>query len=368
MSFHWPVVLLALLVLPVLLGLYLWSGRRRKRTAVSYSSLALIKAARPSRSAWRRHIPFALLLGALGALVLAGARPEVSADIPVSNATVIVALDVSGSMCSTDVAPNRLSAAQAAVRTFVKNQNSHTKVGLVAFSGFAELTVAPTTNHGDLLKAIDALTVGRGTVIGSALLKSIDAVAAIDANVAPSDTGNGVAATPSPSGETPSTPATPAPHTGAYAPEIVVLLTDGANTQGVTPIEAAKVAAARHLRVYPIGFGTTNPTEMVCTADQLGGSGFDNFGGPGRFGGGGARGGNPLVADVPTLQQVAGITGGTYFSASDAGQLQNVLANLPQHVQVQQRQVELSVGLAALAALLVLCTVVAAARWTAFPA
>jgi Ca-activated chloride channel family protein len=362
MSFDWPFVLLSLLVLPVLLGLYLWAGRRRRKRTVTYSSLLLIKAARPARSAWRRHLPFALLLGSLASLALAGARPQISTDVPESDATVIVALDVSGSMCSTDVQPNRLSAAQDAVRTFVKNQNSHTRVGLVAFSGFAELTVAPTTNHGDLLQAIDALTTGRGTVIGSAILKSIDAVAAIDSNVAPSDPGGGVGAAP---GQTDETPATPAPHTGGYAPEIVVLLTDGANTRGVSPIEAAKVAAARNLRVYPIGFGTTNPTEMVCTAKQLGGSGFDNFG-PGRFGGGPA-GSNPLVADVPTLQQVASITGGTYFSASDAGQLQKVLAGLPRHVQVQRHEVELSVGLTALAALLVLLTVVAAARWTAFP-
>ena len=363
MSFDWPFVLLSLLVVPALLGLYLWAGRRRRRRAVSYSSLLLIKAARPARSAWRRHIPFALLLGALASLALAGARPQISTDVPVSNATVIVALDVSGSMCSTDVQPNRLSAAQAAVRTFVKNQNSHTKVGLVAFSGFAQLTVAPTTDHDDLLKAIDALTTGRGTVIGSAILKSIDAIAAIDANVAPSDTGAGVDATPGQPGETPSSP-TPAPRAGGYAPEIVVLLTDGANTQGVTPVAAAKVAAARNLRVYPIGFGTTNPTQMVCTAQQLGGSGFDNFG---PRGGGFPRGSNPLVADVGTLQQVASITGGTYFSASDAGQLQDVLAHLPQHVQVQQQKVELSVGLTALAALLVLLAVGAAARWTAFP-
>ncbi len=143
-----------------------------------------------------------------------------------------------------------------------------------------------------------------------------------------------------------------------------MLLTDGANTRGVTPAEAAEVAAARGVRVYPIGFGTTNPTTMVCTAEQLGGTRFDNFG-PGVGGGQGRR--NFLVADEAALQQVATTTGGTYFSASDADQLQAVLADLPRQVEVQQRDVELSAALAALAALLILLSVAAAVRWTPFP-
>jgi Ca-activated chloride channel family protein len=147
-------------------------------------------------------------------------------------------------------------------------------------------------------------------------------------------------------------------------PEIVVLLTDGANTRGVAPSDAAQIAAARGVRVYPIGFGTQNPTSMVCTAEQLGGRGF-GFGGFGGGGGGGRR--NFLIADVPALQEVAALTGGTYFGASDADQLQSVLKNLPRQVQAQQRDVEVSVALVALATLLLVISVWAAARWTAFP-
>ena len=120
------------------------------------------------------------------------------------------------------------------------------------------------------------------------------------------------------------------------------------------------------MRVYPIGFGTKNPTVMVCTAKQLGGSGFDNFG-RGGFGGPGPGRGNFLIADDATLKRVADVTGGEYFSASDAGQLHNVLKDLPRQVKVQQRDVEVSVFFVGLAALLVLLTVWAAARWTAFP-
>jgi Ca-activated chloride channel homolog len=352
MSLQWPVVLLLLLVVPLLLGLYLLSLRRR-RVAVTWSSLSLIKAARPARSSWKRHLPVGLLLAALAFLGLAAARPQVETDVPSSASSVILAVDVSGSMCATDVPPNRLIAAQKAVRDFVRAQDSGVRIGLVAFSGFAELTVAPTDDHDQLLHAIDGLTTGRGTTIGAAILKSVDAIAAIDPAVSPAD----------PSGS-PDDSGAPAPGTRAYAPEIVVLLTDGANTRGISPADAAKEAAARGVRVYPIGFGTTNPTRMVCTAEQLGGSGFEN---PGGFGSGARLGGGFLVADEPTLREVAATTGGQYFGASDAGQLQDVLADLPRHVQVQHKQVEVTAPLAALAALLLLAAGAAAVRYTTFP-
>jgi Ca-activated chloride channel family protein len=362
-SFAWPFVLPVLIAVPALLLAYWWLLRRRRRRAVPFSSVALIRAAQPRRSAWRRHIPVALLLGALTLLGVAGARPQVKAEVPVSASSVILAIDVSGSMCATDVDPNRLSAAQAAVREFVDAQSSRTRIGLVAFAGFAQLVVEPTTDHEELTNAIDSLTTGRGTAIGAAILKSVDAISQINPDVSPPDLGAGSNgdgfATPAPS-----TP--PNQQNAAKAPEIVVLLTDGANTLGVAPAEAAQTAAESGVRVYPIGFGTTNPTMMVCTAEQLGGNAFEN---PGRRGFGGPRtGGGPLVADEPTLRQVADITGGTYFGASDADQLQDVFENLPRHVQVQERKIEISVWLAALAALLVLLAVGAAVRWSAFPA
>lgn len=365
MGFAWPLALLSLLALPLLVGAYLWQIRRRRRPAVTYSSVALIRAAAPARSAWRRHVPFALLLAVLASLGLAAARPQVRTDLPVAGSAVILALDVSGSMCSTDVDPNRLSAAQSAVRDFVKAQNSSTRIGLVVFSGFAQVAVAPTTKRDELFQAIDSLTTGRGTTIGAAILKAVDAIAAINPDVAPAD---------GPDSGTSGDPGASSAPPGSYAPEIVVLLTDGANTAGVAPVDAAKTAAARGVRVYPIGFGTDHPTTMVCTAKQLGGREFGNVGGGGFGGGGGlgpGRGGGPrgnfLVADDATLKQVATITGGLFFSASDAGQLQSVLKDLPRKVVIQQRDVELSVVFVGLATLLVLLTVWAAARWTAFP-
>jgi Ca-activated chloride channel homolog len=249
----------------------------------------------------------------------------------------------------------------------VKAQNSSTRIGLVVFSGFAQLAVAPTTEREDLFRAIDTLTTGRGTTIGAAILKAVDAIAQIDSAVAPSD----VKAAAPQSGSGPG--GAPAGE-GSFAPEIVVLLTDGANTIGISPVDAAQIAAARGVRVYPIGFGTRNPTARVCTAEQLGGQGFDTFGpggpGAGGFGpgGGGGRGrGNFLVADDETLKKVATVTGGAFFKASNADQLQSVLTGLPRQVEIQQRQVEVSVALVGLAVLLILLTGWAAVRWTAFP-
>jgi Ca-activated chloride channel family protein len=350
MGAAWPWALLALLLVPLLAGGYVWALRRRRRSAVRYSSVALVRAAAPARSAWRRHVPVALLLAALAALGLAAARPYVSADVAVSESAMILALDVSGSMCATDIAPNRLSAAQAAVREFVQDQDSATSIGLVLFSGSAQVAVAPTTERDPLLRAIDSLTTGRGTTIGSAILKSVDAIAEINPDVAPAG-----------SGTSPLPPRAP----GTFAPEIVVLLTDGANTSGVEPVDAARTAAERGVRVYPIGFGTSTPTSMVCTAAQLGGRGFDGYGG--GFGGGGRGGRNFLVADEATLREVATVTGGEYFAAADADRLQSVLQDLPRTVATQHREIEISVWLAALAALLLLSSLWAAARWTAFP-
>jgi Ca-activated chloride channel homolog len=353
MGVGWPLALLSLLVLPLLVAAYVRQIRRRRRAAVRYSSVALIRAAAPPRSAWRRHMPFALLLAALAALGVAAARPTVSMDVPVSESALILALDVSGSMCATDVAPNRLTAAQAAVRNFVRTQDPETSIGLVLFSGFAQVAVAPTTDREPLLRAIDSVTTGRGTTIGTAILKSVDAIHEINPDVAPAEPGPADGA----GSRGPREP-------GTFVPEIVVLLTDGRNTRGIPPSEAAAIAAERGVRVYPIGFGTRNPTSMVCTAAQLGGGSFSGPGGSGYRGGGGR---NFLIADEPALREVATITGGEYFAATGAERLQTVLEDLPRSVQSQRRDVEVSVVLAGLAALLVLVGVWAAARWTAYP-
>jgi Ca-activated chloride channel homolog len=374
MSFAQPLLLVLLIAVPLLVAAYLWQLRRRRRQAVRHSNVALVRVAAGPVRRWRRHVPIGLVLAALALLGIAAARPQVRADVPVSSATIILALDVSGSMCATDVAPNRLGAAQAAIRSYVEGLDDETKVGFVIFSGFAQLAVPPTAERGALLTELEAVTTGRGTAIGAAILTSIDAIAELDPEVAPSDIvpepstdgpgiSDGTLPTPTPTPAAPTAPTAPTAGERDVAPEIIVLLTDGRNTRGITPTEAAAVAADRGVRVYPIGFGTREPTSMVCTAAQLGGRGLDGIGG-GRGSGGGR---NFLIADEETLQAVADTTGGEYFAASNAEGLQGVLKDLPRTVQTQHRDVEVSVGLVGLAVALLLSSVWAAARWSAFP-
>jgi Ca-activated chloride channel family protein len=257
MSLSWPWALAAVLAVPLLLLARWWFNRRRKRTAVTVSSIALIRAALPGRTAWRRRIPVYLFLIGLLALATGVARPQASVAVPSNDTTILLAIDVSGSMCNTDIAPNRLAVAVDAAREFVEAQEGDTRIGLVAFSGIAGLLVPPTTDKKPLLDAIDNLKTARATAIGQAILTSIDAIAEINPEVA----GTGVeldAVTPD---------VTPVD----YHADTIVVLTDGSNTTGVDPVTAAEQAAARRLRVYTIGFGTTNPQQMVCTPDQIGG-------------------------------------------------------------------------------------------------
>src|SRR5689334_13638611 len=177
MSFAWPLGLTALVLAPALLAFYWWMSRRRRRRAVRYSNVAMLRSVLPARRRWLRHLPVALLLLALVMTGIAAARPHVERNVPIARTSVILAVDVSRSMCSTDVRPNRLSVAQDAARQFVENQPKGVRMGLVVFSGFAELGVPATTDRKALLAAIEQLTTGHGTAIGSAMLKGLDAIA-----------------------------------------------------------------------------------------------------------------------------------------------------------------------------------------------
>jgi Ca-activated chloride channel family protein len=346
MSFSWPWALVALLAVPLLPVARWWLNRRRKRSAVTVSSIALIRAALPGRTAWRRRIPVYLFLAGLLALAGGLARPQASLNVPSNNTSILLAIDVSGSMCSTDVAPNRLTVAIDAARKFIKAENDGTRIGLVAFSGIAGLLVPPTTDKDALLKAIDTLRTARGTAIGQAILTSIDAIAEHNPNVAASGVDLG---------DVP--PGTPA----AYQPDTIVVLTDGSNTTGVDPVTAAGQAAARRVRIFTIGFGTTNPSQMVCTADQISG-GDPGFGSFPRGGGGFGGSRRYQEIDEDALTKVADATGGRYFRAQDADQLSDVLGDLPRDIGLHKENVEITVWFV-LAGMLLAFTGVGLALW-----
>jgi Ca-activated chloride channel family protein len=185
MSLLWPGILLLLVLVPLMIAVYIW-GLKRRKVAVRYSSLYLVRAAIPRFSRLRRHLPFGLFVVAIASLIIAFGRPIAVVAVPSNQTTIILAMDVSGSMCSGDISPNRLVAAEAAAIEFIRSQQASTHIGVVAFSGFAEVVQEPTTDQQALENAINSLLTGRWTAIGSGILKSIDVISEIDDNVWPS--------------------------------------------------------------------------------------------------------------------------------------------------------------------------------------
>jgi Ca-activated chloride channel homolog len=355
-NFLWVWLLVALLLVPILIGIYLWSLRRRKPAAARYSSVSLVRAAGPSASRLRRHLPFALFAASVGALVFALARPFVVLSVPANETTIILTLDVSGSMCSTDIAPTRLQAAESAAIDYVTSQPADSQIGIVAFSGLAAVIQPPTSDKQSLVDAIKSLTTGRRTAIGSGILASIDAIAAIDPNVQQS--------------VIPGRPGTEPPPVapGEHVPDIIVLLTDGANNAGPQPTDAAKQAADRGIRVYTIGFGTAEGADLdpQCRQQFLGnepfGAGGFGGGGFGNFGGGFRRG-----IDEDTLTAVANATGGKYFPAESAKDLEQVFASLPTSLIMKTEPEEISAGFVGVGVIFAAAALLLGRAWRPIP-
>jgi len=353
MSFLWPWFLLHLVLIPVLVAFYIWILWRKRKFAVRYSSLSLIHEALPKHARWRQHLPFVIFLLAVVCLSTAIARPVAVVRVPLNRTTVILAIDVSRSMCATDISPNRLTVAQEAVLSFIEDQADHIRIGIVAFAGFAELVVPPTNDKDALKEAVENFTTSIGTAIGSATLKSIDAIAKINEAVVPS-------------GVHLDARVDEAPLEGDfYQPDIIVVLTDGANTHGPLPLDAAQKAADRHVRVYTIGFGTTDPGQLVCTPKQLGSDAFGNWINGGFGGGGYFR--RYLILDERTLRGMADLTGGAYYRAQDVKQLYTVFSNLPKEIALQKKRIEISVLFTILGAAFATGAAALALLWHRFP-
>jgi Ca-activated chloride channel family protein len=347
MGLIWPGFLILLGIIPLIGAAYIWVLRRRRRNTLRYSSLSLLRGVLPRQSRLRRHLPFALFLLALASLVLALTRPVAAVTVPAGQTTVILAIDVSRSMCSTDIPPNRLEAAKEAALSFIQRQESHTQIGIVAFAGFAVLIQPPTNDQDALEYAIEGLTTARRTAIGSGILKSLDAIAAVNNDVAPSvsDMSPGVQPTPVPE--------------GVFAPDIIVLLTDGVSNSGIWPLDAAQQAADRGIRVYTIGFGTADGSMMRCD-NRFDSGGW--FGGGGQFGSGFRRG-----IDEETLMQIADMTGGKYYAATNANELHGVFRELPTYYITKTETMEISVAFAAIGALLAAIAILLSQIWHPLP-
>jgi len=328
MSFQWPTFLWGFALLPLLVLLYLWLLRRRRKQTVRLASLAIARAALGRGPGWRRHVPPALMLLALGTLVLASARPTATITLPLSQRTIILAMDVSGSMRAEDVLPNRLVASQEAAKTFVKDLPHDTKVGVISFAGTAAVVQAPTTSREDVIAAIDRFQLQRATATGSAIILSL-ATLFPDHNIEIQHiTGQRKFPGTPLGGDKPPVEFTPvAP--GSYNSAAIIMLTDGQRTTGPDPIEASRMAAERGVRVYTVGVGTTQG-EII---------GFEGWSMRVRL-------------DEETLKTVAANTLGEYFYAGTAEDLKKVYQSLSSRMVVERKETELSALFAAAGALL----------------
>jgi Ca-activated chloride channel family protein len=327
MEFKSPEFLWFLLLIPALVIAYIIALRRRNKYALRYASLSLVKDAIGKGPGWRRHIPPILFLLALTWMILAAARPFGAITLIKHQATVILTIDVSGSMRATDLKPNRLEAAKAAARAFVELQDANTRIGVVSFSNMAAVVQAPTSDREAILAAINRLSTQRSTAIGEGILTSLTAIFEKPEDKVVSQSDVLGAPTPTP------TPVAP----GVHVPSTIILLTDGQNRTGTLPTEAARVAANRGVRVFTIGVGTTTGATIgppPGAQDQFGG-------GPGGFGGGG--GGFRSVLDEDTLKRVASLTEGQYYHASDEESLLAIYKNLDKEFVTEREQEETTV-------------------------
>lgn len=340
MRLLWPDMLWLLLALPALVGAYVWLLRRRSVSALRYASVALVQGALGARQRLRRHVPPLLLLLAMVVAIVALARPSAVITLPAGQSTIVLAIDVSLSMSATDVEPNRLGAAQAAARAFVDEQPADVRVGIVSFAGTAALVQPPTARRADAVAAIDRLQLDRHTAIGSGIIVSLATLfpeQGVDLDAVLFGDGRSLTPQQLPQGEVADfVPVAPASHTSAA----IILLTDGRNTTGPAPIEAARMAAERGVRVYTVGFGTSN-------GSTVGGEGWSIF----------------MRFDEEALRAIADITHADYFYAGTAEDLRKIYQGLNATLVLERNETELTALFTALAALLALAAGVLSLLW-----
>jgi len=346
MNFLAPELLLGLLLVPIAIGFYLWAQRRRSRYAVRFTNLDLLANIAPRRPAWRRHVPPVLYLGAIAALLIGLARPTMVLATPREDATILLAMDVSGSMRAADVSPTRLDAAKVAAISFIDQLPAGVRVGIVSFASRTNTLVAPTADRTQLRNAIDGLRPQDGTAMGDALMQVLDIADTIRTDGAAKADG---ASSASPNAS--NTPgASSAPDASVDQPSgqplvAAILLSDGKNSVGDSePLDAAKRAATMGVPIYTIGLGT--PQGQIQMNDQFG---------------------QPVTLDVPpdtaTLTQIAKITGAKSFDAPTAEDLKAVYANLESRVGYVETTQEVTVALVAAGLILVVIGAGASALW-----
>ena len=340
MTFLWPEFLWLLLAVPLLVAAYILILRRKRKAALRYANLSMVKEAMGGGQRLRRHVPPLLFLLALTLMIAAIARPAAVVRLPSQHETVILSMDVSGSMRAKDVDPDRLTAAQVAAKAFVNETPRSTRIGIVAFAGTASLVQAPTQSRDDIVTAIDRFQLQRATAIGSGILVALKAIfpdAEFDlrgSNPRGERRMPGRAEKPPP--PKPAAVASP----GSYQSAAIILLSDGQATTGPDPIEAARMAAERGVRVFTVGIGTPNGEILV-------GEGWSMR----------------VRLDEETLKAIAKITGAEYFYAGTAVDLKKIYQSLNSRFVMEKKETEITALFAAAAALAALVSALLSLLW-----
>jgi Ca-activated chloride channel family protein len=337
MSLQWPGFLWALALVPVAVLAYLLGQRRRTRYAVRFTNLDLLANVVSRSPGWRRHLPPALYLLALTGLLLSLARPQAVTLVPKEQATVMLVMDTSGSMNATDVAPSRMIAAEQAATTFLNELPEKFRVGVVAFSGTAQILTRPTTDRAAVRDSLASLRAEGPTAMGDAIERALEARLPPPTATAPTTTRAGAQG---------SVPTTTAPNPAKQPPTVILLLSDGSNTQGRTqPLDAARHARELNVPVFTISLGTD--TGMVDVPDE-------STGQLRRI---------PVPPDKFTLRRVAEATGGRFFAAPSSKDLKGIYHDLGSKIGFVRQRQEVTVVFAAASLLLLVAGAGLALIW-----
>jgi Ca-activated chloride channel homolog len=310
-TFASPVWLLGLALVPLALLAYEASRRRGTRYAVRFTAVPALKMAAATVPAWRRHLPAALALAALAALVLALAKPEKTVAVPIERASIMLVTDHSRSMSATDVEPDRLSAAQRAARTFINQLPEQVRLGAVAFSDTPDAVQAPSSDHDDARRIVDGQVADGATATGAALEVAIDALK--------NDKQN-----------------------GKRPPSAIILLSDGKTTVPPDPVPVARTAGQLKIPIYTVALGTRDATVPN----------------PNPFG-------TPLLVapDPETLRQIAEVSGGKAFTAEDSDSLKSIYETLGSQLGTKKQKKQVTASFAIAGLILLLGAGVSSLRW-----
>jgi len=325
MTFASPAWLFGLLALPVVVAAYSWSRRRRAAQQTALAAKGLVTTESGRSPGWRRNLPFALFLTALALIVVACARPMTTVRLPRREATVVLCLDVSNSMAASDVKPSRIGAAESVAKDFVRQQTSSVRIGVVAFGDGGVIVQPPTFDHSDVLSAINDLSLGGGTSLGTGILTSLDAIAGKTIRVSPAELANDA------SGQV---------NVGYYGGSTIILFSDGEDTSQTNPLTWARLASIAGVRIETIGVGTAAGTTVRIDGFTV-----------------------ATALDSQTLRDVATVTNGSYHQVDDAAALEAISKGIDLHFTLVKQYTEITAAFAAAAALALVAGALMSMLW-----